>query len=64
MSTQKKLRVGVIGAGDVAQVIHLPILPYHACSRQKAVCDVSEKTGLLYGYMHETGQSEALRPII
>ncbi|KAL1625998.1 hypothetical protein SLS56_007056 [Neofusicoccum ribis] len=42
MSSPQKLRVGIIGAGEVAQVIHLPVLSLlsHLYS-VTAVCDIS-----------------------
>ncbi|GIZ46085.1 hypothetical protein CKM354_000922400 [Cercospora kikuchii] len=43
--TQKRLRVGVIGAGEVAQVIHLPVLGLLShLYTTTAVCDISKKT--------------------
>jgi hypothetical protein len=43
---QKRLRVGVLGAGEVAQVIHLPVLSLltHLYTVE-AICDISGKVG-------------------
>ncbi|KAF1985021.1 NAD(P)-binding protein [Aulographum hederae CBS 113979] len=44
MSSQRKLRVGIIGAGEVSQVIHLPILAMLShLYTISAICDVSQK---------------------
>lgn len=41
---QKRLRVGIIGAGEVAQVIHLPVLSLLAhLYTTTIVCDLSKK---------------------
>ncbi|KAI5368255.1 putative gfo/Idh/MocA-like oxidoreductase, NAD(P)-binding domain superfamily [Septoria linicola] len=41
----KKLRVGVVGAGEVAQVIHLPLLGLLShLYTTTAICDISKKT--------------------
>ncbi|KAF2207017.1 hypothetical protein CERZMDRAFT_71902 [Cercospora zeae-maydis SCOH1-5] len=43
--TQKRLRVGVIGAGEVAQVIHLPVLSLLShLFITTAICDISPPT--------------------
>lgn len=43
---QKKLRVGIIGAGEVAQVIHLPVLSMLAhLYSVSIICDLSKKVG-------------------
>ncbi|KAM3423289.1 hypothetical protein BST61_g728 [Cercospora zeina] len=43
--TQRRLRVGVIGAGEVAQVIHLPVLSLLShLYITTAICDISKKT--------------------
>lgn len=41
------LRVGILGAGEVAQVIHLPALAMlsHLYS-VTAICDISQKVGI------------------
>lgn len=42
--TDNRLRVGIIGAGEVAQVIHLPALAMLShLYITTAVCDISEK---------------------
>ncbi|KAL1304914.1 hypothetical protein AAFC00_003829 [Neodothiora populina] len=41
---QKKLRVGIVGAGEVAQVIHLPVLSLLAhLYSVSIICDISKK---------------------
>lgn len=41
---QKKLRVGIVGAGEVAQVIHLPVLSMLSqLYSVSIVCDLSKK---------------------
>ncbi|MDG0812766.1 Gfo/Idh/MocA family protein [Cohnella rhizosphaerae] len=41
---QKVLKIGLIGLGEVAQVIHLPVLElYPECFRISAICDISPK---------------------
>lgn len=42
--TDNRLRVGIIGAGEVAQVIHLPALAMlNHLYVTTAVCDISKK---------------------
>ncbi|QIW95127.1 hypothetical protein AMS68_000645 [Peltaster fructicola] len=44
-SIEKRLRVGVVGAGEVAQVVHLPVLSLLShLYTTTAICDVSRKT--------------------
>jgi predicted dehydrogenase len=44
-----RLRVGIIGAGEVAQVIHLPALAMLShLYITTAVCDISKKVRTLY----------------
>lgn len=41
---QRQLRVGLIGAGEVAQVVHLPVLALMShLFTVTAVCDISHK---------------------
>lgn len=47
-----RLRVGIIGAGEVAQVIHLPALAMLShLYITTAVCDISEKVTIVQ-YLH------------
>ncbi|HET7641538.1 MAG TPA: hypothetical protein VFK47_22700 [Ktedonobacteraceae bacterium] len=42
--TMTKIKVGVVGLGEVAQVIHLPILQAHADQFEiAAICDISQE---------------------
>jgi len=39
-----KIRVGLVGLGEVAQVVHLPILQSHADTFEiAALCDISRE---------------------
>ena len=43
----KKLRAGLLGAGEVAQVIHLPVLSMLShLYKTTAVCDISKKVSI------------------
>ncbi|MCJ1390994.1 hypothetical protein MMC18_003855 [Xylographa bjoerkii] len=45
MAEQKKLRVGILGAGEVAQVIHLPTLTLlSSLFTLTSICDISAQT--------------------
>lgn len=45
----KKLRVGIIGAGEVAQVIHLPVLALLShLFTTTIICDISEQVRLAH----------------
>lgn len=44
---EKRLRVGIIGAGEVAQVIHLPVLALLSyLFTTTIICDISEQVRL------------------
>lgn len=50
---QKQLRVGVIGAGEVAQVIHLPVLSMLShLYTVSIICDLSKKVELIHVLDH------------
>jgi predicted dehydrogenase len=51
--TDNRLRVGIIGAGEVAQVIHLPALAMLShLYITTAVCDISKKVRINYSNAH------------
>lgn len=56
-SMQKQLRVGIVGAGEVAQVIHLPVLSMLShLYTVNIICDLSKKvrTLFIYNYNNES----------
>lgn len=47
MKSQSQLRVGLIGAGEVAQVIHLPVLALLShLYKTTVICDLSKTVSL------------------
>src|SRR5438094_4900977 len=42
--TMTKIKVGVVGLGEIAQIIHLPILQAHSDKFEiAAICDISQE---------------------
>ena len=70
----EKIKIGIVGLGWVAQVIHLPLLLKMAEADVVAVCDrdkararlVAEKFGVkrLYSDVHQMLETEELQAII
>ncbi|RMH86175.1 MAG: gfo/Idh/MocA family oxidoreductase [Calditrichaeota bacterium] len=46
-NTGKSIKVGVVGCGSVAQIIHLPILHKHHAAQVVAVCDIDLRKATL-----------------
>ncbi|KAF4622711.1 hypothetical protein G7Y89_g14316 [Cudoniella acicularis] len=67
LKPMKKLRVGILGAGEVAQVIHLPTLALlNDLYTVVSICDISQKTvehcALKFNIPHQTiNPSEVIR---
>jgi hypothetical protein len=63
----RKLRVGLIGAGEVAQVIHLPVLALMSdLFTTTAICDISLKACAIYrlishGMLTDSAECPTLR---
>jgi predicted dehydrogenase len=52
-----KIKVGIVGLGEVAQVIHLPILQAQADTFEiAAICDISQQL------LHTMGERYAISP--
>lgn len=53
-AVQKHLRVGVVGAGEVAQVIHLPVLSMLShLYTISIICDLSKKVETIFASDHD-----------